>query len=281
MKEPRHLLKKHRDLAILIALLAVSLTALTLSSKPLTKSVQRGGFTVFTAVQKQIAEVKFFFKETFTSIAELKRLQDAYDELQTKLEDSQAVQDDMEQLKKENHRLRRQLRFSRSLDFEHVSAQIIAKEPGNLFSPIVLNKGERDGVEQDMPVIAYQDEHVGLVGKIISVTPGTAIMQPLYDPSAFVASRLLTSRYEGLVQGSGISSEELRMLYIKKMARENIQFGDLVVTSGLSDDYPPGIGIGRVEEISAREWETSLTLRITPLIDFTRLEYLFILKEKG
>ena len=62
---------------------------------------------------------------------------------------------------------------------------------------------------------------------------------------------------------------------MKKIAKEKIAYGDLVVTSGLGGLYPRGINVGRIRLITARPYETSLELQVEPIIDFDRLEYLF------
>ena len=67
------------------------------------------------------------------------------------------------------------------------------------------------------------------------------------------------------------------MTSIPKSARSALRVGDLVVTSGLSSIYPPDIYIGRVTSIGSKPWETSLSVDIEPVADFSRLEYVFVL----
>ncbi len=67
------------------------------------------------------------------------------------------------------------------------------------------------------------------------------------------------------------------MNYVKKIAKDKIAYGDLVVTSGLGGLYPKGINIGRIRDITAPTYETSLVLQVQPIIDFDRLEYLFLI----
>jgi rod shape-determining protein MreC len=90
-----------------------------------------------------------------------------------------------------------------------------------------------------------------------------------------VSARLDSTRDEGLVQGEGKDRGTVVMSYVKKIAKEKIAYGDLVVTSGLGGLYPRGINVGRIRLITARPYETSLELQIEPIIDFDRLEYLF------
>ena len=90
-----------------------------------------------------------------------------------------------------------------------------------------------------------------------------------------------TTRDEGLVPGPGKDRGTIVMNYVKKIAKDKIGYGDLVVSSGLGGVYPKGINIGRIRDITAPAYETSLVLQVQPIIDFDRLEYLFLIGPRG
>jgi rod shape-determining protein MreC len=100
---------------------------------------------------------------------------------------------------------------------------------------------------------------------------------PLYDESSFVSSRLSASRYEGIVEGQGGPDAPLLMRFIQKRAREEINDGDVVVSSGISGIYPTGINLGRVSNTRYYEDEISMEVELKTTIDFSRLEYVFVL----
>ena len=79
--------------------------------------------------------------------------------------------------------------------------------------------------------------------------------------------------------GSGSDELPLVVQYVKKRAREELQFGDLVITSGLQSLYPPGIKVGRVSKLRLLDYLTSMELEIEPIIDFSRLEFVFIISQ--
>ena len=115
----------------------------------------------------------------------------------------------------------------------------------------------------------------------MNVGIGSAQILPLYDPGCYVSTRLDRSRHEGLVNGQGKEQPFLVMRYVKKLALDNLTYSDLVVTAGLGGTYPKGINVGRVREWNAQSYETSLDILVEPIIDFDRLEYLFILDGGG
>ena len=128
-----------------------------------------------------------------------------------------------------------------------------------------------------MPVIAYQGGIQGLVGRVVYAGAFESLVMPLYDVSSFVSSRLVESRYEGIVEGRGNPDFPILMRYINRRARDEINPGDMVVTSGLGGIYPPGINIGRVSRINYQETELSMEVELTPSINFSRLEYVFVI----
>ena len=117
---------------------------------------------------------------------------------------------------------------------------MIARDTDNLFSTITINKGSRGGVQKGMTVVAYQQDMEGLVGKVVAVGPGSSEILPLYDPQCMVSARLDRTRDEGLVNGEGKDSGTILMRYVKSIAKDTIEYGDLVVTSGLGGFTPKG-----------------------------------------
>ena len=146
---------------------------------------------------------------------------------------------------------------------------------------ITLNRGAKHGVNRYMAVAAQQAGITGLVGKVVSVAGNSCTIIPLFNENSFVAARLEAQRYDGLISGQGEQSKYLVMQNIERQARSEIQYGDMVVTSGLGRVFPKDIPIGRVRLMSLKAYETSVELQIEPIIDFSRLEYVLILTNEG
>lgn len=272
---------KHRTGTSLATLLVLSVLLLAFSGGNVSFRPKAIGLAIFSVFENASTQTGSFFSRTVTSISELKKLQTKYNALRDQLSRYETVERDIVELRQENRMLRQQLGFSESVAYGHIPAEVIGKDPGNLFSSIVIDKGSRAGVRKDMPVVAFQNGFQGLVGKILVVSPNSSIVQPIVDPNCYVAARLQTTRYEGLVSGTGSASDQVIMNYVQKRARDEIKYGDLVITSGMSSIYPKGIYVGRVRSIVAKEWETSLELTLQPVVDFARLEYVFVLIRSG
>ena len=269
--------RKNKNGVTFTIILVLCLLMMLFSNRNVVLQPKKVGQSFFSLFQLSIHSIADWFSGTWNSIGELKRLRNELDAARERLVEYERVSRNLTELRRENQVLREQLGFSQTLAFRYISAQVIARDPGNQFSTIMVNRGSVHGMRQGMPAIAFQGGLQGLVGRVVVVSLTTAIIQPITDPNSFVAARLQTSRFDGLVAGSQGVSGLLTMSYVKKLALNEVQYGELVVTSGMGQLFPQGIHIGRVREMTAKGYEASLELEVEPIVDFSRLEYVFII----
>ena len=268
------------DFYVFIALLLISFLTLFFSSRNILVDVKNAGLTMFSGLRGGIHEVSSAASRTVLSVRELANLRKEYNELAGRISRYEQLERTSAEIRQENTRLREQLGFSQNIRYRHIPAEIIGRDPDNLFSAFVINKGTYANAAVDMPVIAYQNGTQGLVGKIIHTGVFESLVMPLYDSRCFVPSRLAESRYEGIVEGQGNVESSLMMRFINKRAKDEINIGEMIVSSGMGVIFPPGINIGRVNRINYREDELSMEVELESSIDFSRLEYVFIIAEE-
>jgi len=272
---------RHRKGATLAALVLVSLVCLMVSNRTVVIRPKEIGLSVAGFFQRGVTGVFRWFGDTAGSIGQLRAAREELATANARLEEMDQATREAIELRRQNAALKEQLDFAQTLPPEHIAAEVVARDTDNLFSTLTVNKGSRQGVKKGMPVVAWQGDIEGLVGKVVLVGPGSSQVLPLYDPQCIVSARVDTTRDEGLVSGQGRDRGSIVMNYVKKIAKDKIGYGDLVVTSGLGGVYPKGINIGRIREISAPAYETSLVLQVQPIIDFDRLEYLFLIAQEA
>ena len=265
------------SLYVFIALVLISFSALFFSVRSDSMDMENIALGMFSGLRNGIYEVSSFFSHTIMSIQELASLRREYSELVSRVTRYEQLERSAAEIMQENFRLREQLGFSQNLRYRHVPAEIIGRDPDNLFSALVINKGSRAGVAVNMPVIAYHNGTQGLVGRVINTGFFESLIMPLYDTTSYVSARLTDSRFEGIVEGRGSPESPLLMRFISRRAREEIYLGDNIITSGIGGVYPSGINMGRVSRINYQETELSMELELSPAIDFSRLEFVFVL----
>ena len=259
-------------------LVVASLLSLIISTRSLLGLPERMGLSVVGFFERGFSVVGGFVGDTALSIRSLRQLRGDYEALLSKTREMEKIQRDYASLESENDRLRAQLEFSQTETIPAIAARVIGKDPGNIYSTITIDKGIESGIRRNMSVIAWQDGVKGLVGRVVEASQGTSVIVPLYDVSSYIAARLAKSRFEGLLVGKGSENEVLSMNYVSKRALDETQPGDLIVSSGLDSLYPADLALGRVKRISEPEYQTSLDIDVEPILDFSRIEYLFVLK---
>ena len=267
-----------RKIIILVIQIFICVVMLLISTNSLSGNIEQIGLTVITFAQRGFNSVGVFFSNTINALGELRELRMKYDELVAKMEEYKNLERGYIEIRQENDRLKEQLDFSTTLAYKKTAASIIGKDPENVYTTFIIDKGIADGLKKNLPVIAYQNGIEGLVGHILEVGYSSSIVIPLYDKGSYIASRLGRSRYDGLIAGSGSSEKPLLFKYVRKQAKNEIQYGDIVVTSGNQSLYPKDIVIGRVKETRSFDYQSSLEIDVDPILDFGKLEYVFVIQ---
>lgn len=265
------------DILLLATYLLISGIMLAFSSGGFILNFRDIGFSLMSGTQRGVYSVFNFFTGTATAIGELSDLKDKYRELSIRLEDYELLQRSNADIRVENEHLKQLLGFTETLQIKNIPAEIIGRDLTNLYSGITINRGSKHGIKKNMPVISFQGSNTGLVGKIIQVGRNTSMIMPVYDYQSYISARLDSSRYDGLVNGQGESDSPMIMKYVKKRAADEIKIGDKVITSGESHNFPKNIAIGFVSGIKRLDYETSLELNLETVIDFSKLENVFVL----
>jgi len=265
---------------VFAVLFIISSVMLLLSGRNFVSDVKDAGLSIFSGIRGGLHEVSSFFSRTVLSIKELSELRREHSELLLQLERYQEIERSNAEIYQENVRLREQLDFSQALRYKRIPAQISGRDPDNLFSAIVINKGSVAGVSNNMTVVAYQNGIQALVGKVIQTGAFESLVMPVFDNNSQVSSRFSVSRFEGITEGQGSADSTLLMRFVPKRARDEITIGDIIITSGMGGIFPEGINIGRVSAVNVPDYETTLEVYLIPAIDFSRLEYVFVVESE-
>ena len=276
----RNLVSRYRRGVALASFLFSSSVMILFNGTPGIATPQEIGLSVFGFFQGIVSETFRVSGDFGTSLIELADLHSKFQKVSALVKKYEGNERTVVQLREENQRLREQLAFHQTLPYFNVPVEVIGKDPEKVYSTLVINKGYLDGLRKDMPVVAIQNGITGLVGKVFEVGLTTSIVQPILDANLFIATRIENTRNEGLVTGKGNNEEGLSMSYVKKEALHEIHKGDLVVTAGIDSLFPADILVGRVRNIAAKEFETSLDIDLVPVLEFSRLEYLNVLRSE-
>ena len=168
--------------------------------------------------------------------------------------------------------LEKLLELRQEVGFTTVSARVIAGDASPYFRTVTIDRGTGDGVLRDSAVVSPD----GVVGRVVSDPgPRAAKVQLLVDRSAAAGALIERTRAAGVVMGD-TAQGVLRMEYVSNL--EEVQVGDVVVTSGMDGIYPKGIVIGEVEVVH-RGPGSSLykAIQVRPKVKFGNLEDVLVI----
>ncbi len=194
-------------------------------------------------------------------------------EIRKKIDDLESRIFNLNELEKENLRLKNLLEFGKGVGYKKVLAQVVAWDASSDFRVLRINKGLKDGVLLQAPVVTS----VGLVGYIYRLTDHFADILTVLDNNNRVDGLIQRVRAHGIVEG--YSNEKSLMKYVSRT--EPIILGDVVITSGLGNIYPKGIRVGNVTKIERESYGITQYVEITPAVDFGLLEEVVILLAEG
>jgi rod shape-determining protein MreC len=179
----------------------------------------------------------------------------------------------LEQAQVENRQLRRLLQLKDSMPGDAVSAQVVSKDFTEFFrvTRLVLDKGARD-VRPHIPVVAPD----GVVGSVLHVAGDTVDVQLAVDAAFGVDVEDERTRARGFVRGTGDPARygcKVEMVD----SRDEVEIGDLLVTSGKGRWFPKGIPVARVTKVLKRELGRDQDVDAAPTVDFSRLDTVLLL----
>ena len=153
---------------------------------------------------------------------------------------------------------------------KQVAASIIAKDPANWYEALVINKGEKEGVEPGMGVITA----AGVIGRVVKTSPDYSRVLLMSDRNSAVAGLIQRTGYEGIVAGQ--QGSILRLNYI--MTDADVQNGDIIITSGTDGVFPRGIMIGRVNRVERPQNRLFQSVELIPEANFSREREVLVIK---
>ncbi len=179
----------------------------------------------------------------------------------------------LEQQEVENRRLRKLIGLRESLPGDVVSAQVIGKDVTDVFRVVrlVLDRGGTD-IRVNMPVVTLG----GVVGTVQRISNSTIDVTLAVDPNSAIDVVSERTGARGIVRGTSDPSRYvLKVEYAQRT--DEVDVGDLLVTSGMGRRFPKGLPVARVTRVVRREFGVFQEVEAAPTVDFSRLEEVLIL----
>ncbi len=152
------------------------------------------------------------------------------------------LQERLVELESQNQKLKELLDYSKPQTKQGIVASIVGRSADHWWQQVTLGRGSNDGIKVGYIVMAPG----GLVGRISSVTPNSSRVLLISDATSRVGAVLSRSRSMGFIRGQGSNRAVLQ--FFDKVP--DVRRGDVVSTSPVSQIFPPGLPLGRVESVN-------------------------------
>lgn len=266
----RTFLIRHQTLSLSVCFIIVSLLILSFNKTGPSgvNLFQRVVFEASAPIQWMITSSIKGIRSLFDHYIFLVNIKKENLALKKRIQELQTFTTEYLEVSSANERLRRHMKFKERFSFPMVAAEVIGEDVSRWKKTIVIDKGRKDGIEKGMAVLTSE----GVVGQVIQASENVAKALLIIDHTSAIAVLIQRSRSRGILEGR---SENLcELVYVSRT--EDVQVGDVVISSGLGGIYPKGILVGKVSKVVKRKYGIFQKVMVIPSVDFSRIEEVFI-----
>ncbi len=265
-------LRRFRGAVLILVFLGLFFYIFFLNFRPAQRMdvLQRFVVEVFMVPVQLLGNATGAVEDTIQKYVWLRQVQEENEVLRQRVQGLEQRLADYREAYLENLRLRRLLDFKSTIHAETIAAQVVLHDPTGWFQTLMVDKGFLDQVEPDMPVV--NDE--GVVGRILDVSDRYSRILLITDPGSAVDAVVQRNRVRGVLSGKDSSSCFLR--YVR--GNQDVQVGDLIVTSGKDGIFPKGLRLGVVQGVVKDPVDLFQRIEVKPLVRLTALEEVLIIR---
>lgn len=271
-----NLIGRYRNVTLLVAILFAQVLGLAVQVKRNNENESSRLIRIWTVgaitpLEKGIVHLQAGTTGLWRNYLFLRGVRQENRELKAQIEQLRLEQVRFKEDAEQARRLQLLLGFKEQFISKTMPAQVIGSSGSEQSRSVYIDKGSRDALEKDMPVISAD----GVVGKVLRVFSSTSQVLLINDQSSGVGTILEQSRLQGVLRGSPTGEVMLE----KIMNDEQVQLGERVLTSGGDQIFPKGLLVGTVSK-SGRGKESFLDIHVKPSANLSRLEEVLVITRR-
>jgi len=275
----RALFERLRVPLLLALLVGLALLAIASDRRALARGARDagwlGGFFLEVAapIQKALSAPVDGVRNTWGNYVALLDVRDQNARLRERVAQLQEENLQFREALVESGRLRTIAEMRSEIEVPMRPAQVVGTDVSPWFHSVLIDRGRSDGVRAGMPVLT----ETGVVGIATATSRNAGRVLLLVDAQSSIDGIVQRSRARGIVKGTGGDGLEFEFF----VRGDDVQVGDLVITSGFGGAYPKGLRVGEVIEVQADPSAFIHRAVLKPAVDFGRLEQVFVLLWRG
>ncbi len=273
-------LSRYRNPLVLLAIVLAQLLGLAVQVRrpntgqdgKQTRLIRYWVVTAYSPFERVFLSMGHGVSHTWHNYVDLRHVRQQNQELQSELDRMRLEQSSLAVDARDGLRLQKLFGFQQQYIAKTVAAHIIGTSGTELSRVLVIDKGSKDGLKTDMPVITPD----GVVGKVRDVFSSTAQVLEINDQTSGLGIVLTQTRLRGILRGNSAGQTEI----IDILPDERIQTGEQVVTSGGDSVYPSGLPVGNVERVvNDPERNPYVAVLVRPAVNLSRLDEVLVITQ--
>ena len=142
----------------------------------------------------------------------------------------------------ENQRLQQLMNVAEERQERVMVAELIGVSSDPLVHKVIINKGSQHGVYLGQPLVDAD----GLMGQVVEVSPYSSQVLLITDATHALQIEVDRNGVRAVAEGTG-NLYQLALRYVANSV--DIREGDLLLSSGLDELFPPGLVVGVVDKV--------------------------------
>ncbi|MEG0026352.1 MAG: rod shape-determining protein MreC [Bacilli bacterium] len=272
--------KKYVVLIILILIsLFLALVFTIVKSKNNLNPIEQSIKDTVLLISKVIYMPINYTKDTIKENKQKDNIYEKYQQQQVKIAGFNKLEAKQNDLEKQLKEMKGLLKLNEtSLEYVYLNATVINRNVGYWYNTLTIDKGKTSGVKKDMAVMV----EAGLIGKITKVSNFNSTVKLLTNNDAANSLSVKINIGDKYVFGilKGYNKENSTLIVEGISGNNNIPLGSEVITTGLSDNAPSGLLIGKVKKIRTDNFDLARILEVESAINFDDVNYVSVLKKK-
>ena len=158
--------------------------------------------------------------------------------------------------------------------YSYIPATVVKNSYTGERNYLVLDRGQKDGVEPDMGVVTAD----GVLGVVVQVTPRYSVCRSILHTDSYISARFAKNEYFGRIEWDGKDRRYVHLVNIPRQAE--VAVGDTVITDRRSTLFPEGLLVGTVEEAEVGDASDFYDIRVRLADDLAAVRHVYILRYK-
>lgn len=163
---------------------------------------------------------------------------------------------------------------SDNFTYQVVSGAIIKNSFAMQDNYILINRGKRDSIAQDMGVITSK----GILGIVENTSPKFATVQSILNTKSNINAKIKNMNYFGSLIWDAEEFNTVQLVDIPRLVPLTV--GDTIVTGAQSSIFPENIPIGTIKDFALTPSKSGYTINIALFNDMSNVKNVYIITNK-